>query len=97
MIDFANKYGFHICGYDYDKAEEYHNETLREKINKMIKEVIPPTHIRDGLYMTDYGYNVAIAVNNHRNEVAFIDIEDIDKVISYLQKVKENLEKEWGK
>lgn len=29
-IDFANKYGFHICGYDFDKAEEYHNETFNK-------------------------------------------------------------------
>ena len=56
----------------------------------MIRETIPPIHIGDGLYMIDYGYNVAIAVNDHKNEVAYINIEDIDKVINYLQKIKEN-------
>ena len=56
----------------------------------MIKEVIPPEHIGDGLYMVDDGDCVAIAVNHHENKVAYIDIEDIDKVISYLQKKKEN-------
>lgn len=56
----------------------------------MIKEVIPPEHIGDGLYMVDDGDCVAIAVNDHRYKVAYIDIEDIDKVISYLLKVKEN-------
>lgn len=33
----------------------------------MIKEVIPPEHIGDGLYMADDGDCVAIAVNDHRN------------------------------
>ena len=27
MIEFANNYGFHICGYDYERAEQYYNET----------------------------------------------------------------------
>lgn len=57
----------------------------------MIRELIPSVHIGDGLYMADEGDWVAIAVNDHSNTVAFIDIDDIDKVISYLQKVKENL------
>lgn len=56
----------------------------------MAKDTITPQHIGDGLYMIDYGYQVAIAVNNHYNEVAFIDIDDIDKAISYLQRVKDN-------
>ena len=56
----------------------------------MIRETIPPIHIGDGLYMVDDGDCVAIAVNDHRYKVAYIDIEDIDKVISYLLKVKEN-------
>ena len=30
-IDFANDYGFHICGYDYDKAEQYYNETFNKQ------------------------------------------------------------------
>ena len=30
MIDFANKYGFHICGYDYDNAKKYYNETFNK-------------------------------------------------------------------
>jgi hypothetical protein len=57
----------------------------------MIRELGPPVYIGDGLYMEDEGDWVAIAVNHHANTVAFIDIEDIDKVISYLQKVKETL------
>ncbi len=56
----------------------------------MAKEVIPPAHIGDGLYMADDGDCVAIAVNHHENKVAYINIEDIDKVISYLLKVKED-------
>lgn len=27
-IEFANDYGFHICGYDYENAEEYYNQTF---------------------------------------------------------------------
>lgn len=26
-IKFADNYGFHICGYDYERAEQYYNET----------------------------------------------------------------------
>lgn len=29
-IEFANNYGFHICGYDYENAEQYYNETHRD-------------------------------------------------------------------
>lgn len=36
MIDFANKYGFHICGYDYDNAKKYYNETFKEKYDYRI-------------------------------------------------------------
>jgi Tfp pilus assembly protein PilF len=28
-IEFANNYGFHICGYDYENAEQYYNETYK--------------------------------------------------------------------
>ena len=27
IIDFANNYGFDVCGYDYERAEQYHKET----------------------------------------------------------------------
>lgn len=57
----------------------------------MAKELVPPTHIGDGLYMIDHGYEVAIAVNHHTNEVAHLDASDIDRAIAYLQAVKENL------
>jgi len=26
-IEFANNYGFDICGYDYERAEQYYKET----------------------------------------------------------------------
>ena len=29
-IDFANNYGFDICGYDYNRAEQYYNETYKK-------------------------------------------------------------------
>ena len=28
-IEFANNYGFDICGYDYERAEQYYNETFK--------------------------------------------------------------------
>ena len=27
IIDFANNYGFDVCGYDYERAEQYYKET----------------------------------------------------------------------
>jgi hypothetical protein len=57
----------------------------------MAKELVPVEYIGDGLYIKDNGFNVAIAINDHRNEVAYIDMDDIDKAIEYLQKVKERL------
>jgi hypothetical protein len=38
----------------------------------MSDNLIPPSHIGDGLYMKDNGYQVAIAVNHHENDVAFV-------------------------
>jgi len=52
-------------------------------------KLIEPEHIGDGLYMKDNGWNVAIAVNHHENNVAYIDIHDIDTAIQYLERVKE--------
>jgi hypothetical protein len=31
IINFADKYGFDVCGYDYDRAEQYYNETFKNK------------------------------------------------------------------
>ena len=28
-IDFANNYGFDVCGYDYERAEQYYKETYK--------------------------------------------------------------------
>ena len=27
MINFADNYGFYVCGYDYERAEQYYKET----------------------------------------------------------------------
>ena len=27
MCEFANNYGFDVCGYDYEKAQEYYSKT----------------------------------------------------------------------
>lgn len=53
--------------------------------------LIPPEHMGDGLYIIDKGHSVAIAVNDHRNEVAYLEVDNIDKTIEYLQKVKERM------
>jgi len=55
--------------------------------------LIEPEHIGDGLYMIDERYCVFIAVNHHKNIVANIDINDIDKAIDYLNKVKNRIKK----
>lgn len=57
----------------------------------MSKE-IPPEHIGDGIYFSDEKYSVAICVNDHKNYVAWIDLNDIDKAIDYLKKVKKRHE-----
>jgi len=31
IIDFANNYGFDICAYDYERAEQYYNETFKSE------------------------------------------------------------------
>jgi len=59
----------------------------------MGRELIKPEHIGDGLYFTDVGYSVQIAVNHHNNAVAALDISDIDRAIFYLERVKGNLKK----
>lgn len=57
-----------------------------------MNNLIKTEHVGDGLYLTDSGYSVDIAVNHHTNTVAYIDINDIDRVIAYLQSVKNRLE-----
>ena len=54
-------------------------------------KLVKPEHIGDGLYMEDEGYYVAIAVNNHNNKVAYLEVTDIDKAINYLTKVKNRI------
>lgn len=51
-------------------------------------KTIPAEHIGDGLYFTDTEYTVDIAVNHHNNIVAVLSIEDIDKTINYLERIK---------
>ena len=31
IIDFANNYGFDVCGYDYERAEQYYKETYEDR------------------------------------------------------------------
>lgn len=57
----------------------------------MDKKLIKQEHIGDGLYMKDIGSSIVIAVNHHENNVAWIDISDIDRAINYLNRVKKRL------
>lgn len=59
----------------------------------MAQDLIPPSHIGDGLYFTDNEYEVQIAINHHNNTVAVLDMNDIQSAIDYLTKVKERIEK----
>lgn len=58
----------------------------------MAQDVIPPSHIGDGLYFTDNGYEVQIAVNHHENTVACLDMNDIQSAIDYLTKVQKRIQ-----
>jgi hypothetical protein len=31
MIEFADRYGFDVCHYDYDRAEEYYERTYKQQ------------------------------------------------------------------
>jgi len=33
MIDFADRYGFDVCHYDYDRADEYYKRTYSKQDN----------------------------------------------------------------
>lgn len=37
IIDFADNYGFDICGYDYQRAEQYYNKTFKQDKHEQIK------------------------------------------------------------
>ena len=63
-------------------------QSWKEHLLKELKSRANPVYIGDGLYMKDNGHNIAISVNHHENEVAFIDETDIDKAIDYLTRVK---------
>lgn len=56
-------------------------------------KLIEPIHIGDGLYMEDEGFRVSIAVNHHENKIAYIDINDLDRAIGYLNLVKERIQR----
>jgi len=33
MIEFADKYGFDVCHFDYDRAEQYYKQTYNKEDN----------------------------------------------------------------
>jgi len=33
MIEFADRYGFDVCHFDYDRADEYYNRTYKQQDN----------------------------------------------------------------
>lgn len=56
-------------------------------------KLLEPEHIGDGLYMKDGGWQIAIAVNHHTNDVAFIDMNHVDAAIKYLTRFQERVKK----
>jgi hypothetical protein len=34
MIEFADRYGFDVCHFDYDRAEEYYEQTYKQQDNE---------------------------------------------------------------
>ena len=34
MIEFADRYGFDVCHFDYDRAEEYYERTYKQQDNE---------------------------------------------------------------
>lgn len=57
----------------------------------MEQDLIPPSHIGDGLYFTDNGYEVQIAVNHHKNTIAVLDMYYIQSAIDYLTRVQKRI------
>jgi len=76
---------------EYDKNRIDFQKFIKTKIKNNMANLIPPEHIGNGLYVMDNGYYVVIAVNHHKNAVAYIDINDIDRAIDYLTRVKKRL------
>ncbi len=46
-------------------------------------------HLGDGLYVSFDGYQIAIAVNNHKNIVAYLDPNVMDMLVNYIKEIKE--------
>jgi hypothetical protein len=63
----------------------------------MSKEIkfIEPEHIEDRLYREGNGWCIIITVYHPLNEIAAVDVHDIDKAICYLQKIKEQIIKNY--
>lgn len=50
-------------------------------------------HIGDGLYMNFNGWSIEIAVNHHENTVAWLDINDFDTAIAFINECKKLINK----
>ena len=57
----------------------------------MNNNIIPPEHIGYGFYMIDKEYCVEIGINHPKDTVGSIDINDLDRAINYLNKVKQRI------
>lgn len=54
----------------------------------MARDIIPPRHLGDGVYVHDEGYGINIAVNHHENKVVFLEPEVIRAFIDYAKETK---------
>jgi Holliday junction resolvase len=52
------------------------------------KELIPPQHLGDGVYIHDEGYRIAIAVNHHENKVVYLEANEIQGLIDFSKRAE---------
>ena len=52
----------------------------------MPKELLPPSHLGDGVYVHDEGFRLALAVNHHENKVIYMEAHEIYALIAYAKR-----------
>lgn len=54
----------------------------------MPKEPLAPSHIGDGVYVHDEGYQLVLAVNHHENKVIYLDRDVLEALIAYAKRAE---------
>jgi hypothetical protein len=52
------------------------------------RELLPPSHLGDGVYVHDEGHGLNIAVNHHENKVVFIEPSVLLALVEYARRAK---------